>query len=164
MIGRHHARPHSVPARLHPCAMWSAMQASCCDHGLRPRTLARHVVMSPVRGFCIVTSVAQPANRHAVTRINSRYRNGIASLQLDRPQTRVVHIRRCGWRSMTIVPVLRCVLPLAAPPTPMCVSVPSRADRRVASPRSPVGSTSPHPGPERELLCRRSGWPAPGRA
>jgi hypothetical protein len=77
------------------------MQASCCDHGLRPRILARHVVMSPVRGFCISTSVAQPANKHATAISNVRYRSVIASLQLGS--------------------LFRCVLPLRRPPDdPVC--------------------------------------------
>jgi hypothetical protein len=58
--------------------MWSAMQASCCDHGFRPRRLARHVTVSPVRGFCIATSVAQPVNTPAAM-ISVRYRKGLAS-------------------------------------------------------------------------------------
>jgi len=67
-----------VPVRLHPWAIWSAMQASCCDHGFRPHRLAPHVAVSPVRGFCITTLPAQPVSTHAA--MNSvRYRKGVAS-------------------------------------------------------------------------------------
>ena len=146
MSGKH-ARSHSVVARFHPWAMWSAMQASCCDQGFRPRALARHVAVSPVRGFCIITSVAQPANKHAAATSNGRYRKGIASFKLvaDRLPARVV--RWCPHSSALT-----------------CVSVAPTADRWVEWPRHPVGSTSPHPGPGRALPCRRSGWPGPALA
>jgi hypothetical protein len=39
--------------------------------------------MSPVLGFCIITSVAQPANKHAAAIINIGYRNGLASFRID---------------------------------------------------------------------------------
>ena len=47
----------------HPCARCVPMQVSCCDQGFRG--LARHVVVSPVRGSSITTSRAQLVSRHA---------------------------------------------------------------------------------------------------
>src|SRR5260370_3971861 len=74
------------------------MQGSCCDHGFRPRTLARHVALS-VGGSSITTSVPQPANKQAAAIINIRYRNGLASFQLvaDRLPARV--FRWCPYSS-----------------------------------------------------------------
>jgi hypothetical protein len=159
-------RPHSGLVRLHPWAMWSAMQASCCDHGFNPHRVARHVVVSPVRGLCIATSVAQPGNRQATT-ISVRYRRarllppGYGRTQLPTPGTWVplAPMLPCAPRCTTVSQLGR--RRFRWPPR---VNVAPPADRRVASPRRPVGSTSPHPGPGRALPCRRSGWPGPARA
>jgi hypothetical protein len=196
--GRAGGRPHSPLVRLHPSARWSAIQASCCDHGFRPSRLVRHVAVSPVRGFCIATSVAQPVNTHAVT-ISIRYCNGLASppnrllMRLTAhgfrppPWSRLaVHdccaaslVRASAGRPWAppparIVPLGRARHPPGqrgprrGAPTPAfrlpCVSVAPTADRWVASPQHPVGSTSPRPGPGRARPCRRSGWPGPAPA
>ena len=81
--------------------------------------------------------------------------------QLPTPGTWVplAPMLRCAPRCMTVSPLGR--RRFRWPPR---VNVAPPADRRVASPRRPVGSTSPHPGPGRALPCRRSGWPGPARA
>src|SRR5262252_307192 len=54
--------------------MWSPTQASCCDQGFR--VLARHIVVSPVRGFSITASRAQAVKTQAAA-ISIRYLEGI---------------------------------------------------------------------------------------
>ena len=81
--------------------------------------------------------------------------------QLPTPGTWVplAPMLRCAPRRMTVSPLGR--RRFRWPPR---VNVAPPADRRVASPRCPVGSTSPHPGPGRARPCRRSGWPGPAPA
>jgi hypothetical protein len=153
-VFRRHPRPHSGRVRLHPWAMWSAMQASCCDHGFRPRRLARHVTVSPVRGFCTATSVAQPVSRHAAM-ISIGYRKGVASSKLGAHMAHTAHDPPLSRRR---------ALPRPSLSTPPRSPVRPPANRRVAPLRGPSGSTSPHPAPGRALRCRRSGWPGPARA
>lgn len=52
--------------------MWSPTHAACCDQGLSG--LARHVIVSPVRGFSITTSRAQPASKQPPAIITAAYR------------------------------------------------------------------------------------------